>query len=589
MSEEMEMPSSDESNATQVPAPNPENSLEDEAGQEKPDNVALNSDINQNESIEVATHAPNKSPDEAVESDSQMEPQESENNKHLSSVPEDLQKESSINTIDQDLGTLNASPKSTPNNASSANKSKARRKSSGVPEHRTKKINKKPSKAKMTHIDAKPGDYFYVRLKGYPLWPAIVCDEEMLPKSLLKTRPVTAARADGSYREDFMDGAPKAKDRSFPVMYLHTNEFGWIPNYDLLEIDFDEIKNVTGSMRKDLALARQLAAERHDLDYFKEILKSFMEATENERLENEREEEEKVLPKEKKDSSEKKTPRKPKKSKPTVSKDEDSTMLDLNVKTDSEDQESNYLAVCVKRPAEELLEGPPKKRTTIKLTTKAKPEVIVTPKDSKASDSKKTKSEKSEKVARVKKIKVSLGPTTVAIEPELTTEEKRVKREKEILFLRHKLQKGLLAKDQEVKIEDMKLMSEFIEKLEAYNDLEATIIRQTKINKVLKAILKIPIIPLENEYKFKSRSQNLLDQWNKLQTVDSGNPALLHMNGITSEVKSKPEEGDALKSKPKEEAKTEKVVDKDTEISANETTKAIDNVTDSIADDSKKV
>ncbi|POS84875.1 hypothetical protein EPUL_002688, partial [Erysiphe pulchra] len=559
MSEEKEMPS-DESSATKLPASNSKDSLEDEARQKKLDNVTLKSDL--------ILHVARLAPDEAVESDSQNEPQDSENDKHLSSFPEDSQKESSINTLDQDLSVLKASPKSTPNNASSANKSKARRKSSGVPEHRTKKINKKASKAKMTHIDAKPGDYFYVRLKGYPLWPAIVCDEEMLPKSLLKSRPVTAARADGSYREDFMDGAPKAKDRSFPVMYLYTNEFGWIPNYDLLEIDFDEIKNVTGSMRKDLALARQLAAERHDLDYFKEILNSFMEATENERLENERAEEEKKA---------EKSP------KATVSKDEDSIMLDINTKTDSEDQDSNYLAVSVKRPAEEPLEGPPKKRTTIKLTTtKAKPEIIA-PKNSKASDPKKTKSEKSEKVARVKKIKVSLAPSTAPAEPELTIEEKRLKREKEILFLRHKLQKGLLAKDQEVKIEDMKLMSEFIEKLEAYNDLEATVIRQTKINKVLKAILKIPKIPLENEYKFKSRSQNLLDQWNKLQTVDSGNPAVSHTNGTTPEVKVNSGEGDALKRKPKEMA-----ADKDTDISANETIQAVDDAIDSVSDKSKK-
>jgi hypothetical protein len=98
------------------------------------------------------------------------------------------------------------------------------RRKSGVPEH--KKLNKKASKAKLkaTHTDAKPGDYFMIRLKGYPLWPGIVCDETMLPNTLLKNRPVTAARPDGSYREDYADGGAKVKDRTFPVMYLHTNE-----------------------------------------------------------------------------------------------------------------------------------------------------------------------------------------------------------------------------------------------------------------------------------------------------------------------------------------------------------------------------
>lgn len=105
----------------------------------------------------------------------------------------------------------------------STDKSKARRKSGGVPEHK-KKLNKKASKAKMTHTDAQPGDYFFVRLKGYPLWPAIVCDETMLPSTLIKSRPVTAARPDGTYRADYEDGGSKVKDRTFPVMYLHTNE-----------------------------------------------------------------------------------------------------------------------------------------------------------------------------------------------------------------------------------------------------------------------------------------------------------------------------------------------------------------------------
>ncbi len=48
-------------------------------------------------------------------------------------------------------------------------------------------------------------------------------------------------------------------------------------------MDFDEVGNVSASMRKDLAAAHQLAAEQHDLEYFKDILKNFMEAREAER------------------------------------------------------------------------------------------------------------------------------------------------------------------------------------------------------------------------------------------------------------------------------------------------------------------
>jgi hypothetical protein len=106
----------------------------------------------------------------------------------------------------------------------SNSKSKSRRKSAGVPEHKTKKPNKKASKAKLSHIDAKPGEHYYIKLKGYPLWPGIICDESMLPTSLISTRPVTAARSDGSYRADYEDGGKNVHDRTFPVMYLATNE-----------------------------------------------------------------------------------------------------------------------------------------------------------------------------------------------------------------------------------------------------------------------------------------------------------------------------------------------------------------------------
>ena len=61
-------------------------------------------------------------------------------------------------------------------------------------------------------------------MKGYPKWPAIICDDEMLPETLLANRPVTARRPDGSYRDDFLEGGKNARDRTYPVMYLGTYE-----------------------------------------------------------------------------------------------------------------------------------------------------------------------------------------------------------------------------------------------------------------------------------------------------------------------------------------------------------------------------
>ena len=57
-------------------------------------------------------------------------------------------------------------------------------------------------------------------------------------------------------------------------------------------------------------------------------------------------------------------------------------------------------------------------------------------------------------------------------------------------------------------------MSEFLTELEGYPGLEGSIIRVTKIHKVLKQILKLSSIPLEEQYHFKDRSRDLLAKWN---------------------------------------------------------------------------
>lgn len=85
-----------------------------------------------------------------------------------------------------------------------------------------------------------------------------------------------------------------------------------------------------------------------------------------------------------------------------------------------------------------------------------------------------------------------------------------------MLFFRHKLQKGFLSRDQAPLEEDMPQMSTYIKKLEGYADLEVAIIRTTKINKVLKALIKLNTIPRDEEFQFRKRSLDLLSQWNKI-------------------------------------------------------------------------
>ena len=154
-----------------------------------------------------------------------------------------------------------------------ASNGSAKKRSSGVPEHRSRKLNKKKSKPTL-HLDATPGALFLARIKGYQPWPSIVCDEDMLPATIIQTRPVTAAQADGSFKKaDYAAGGRREGERTFPVMFLYTNEFAWVSNADLTSITPGECgEAIDKQKQKALAEAYKVAAEGHDLKHFKQVL-----------------------------------------------------------------------------------------------------------------------------------------------------------------------------------------------------------------------------------------------------------------------------------------------------------------------------
>lgn len=376
---------------------------------------------------------------------------------------------------------------------------KGKRKSSAsVPEHKSKTLKKKQSKAKITNLDAKAGDYYLARLRSYPPWPSIVCDEEMLPEVLLKTRPVTAIQSDGTYKEPYADGGKKVSERTYPVMFLHTNEFGWIPNTELTPLDPESCKDVSEKGKsKQLVEAYKVAAEGHNLAHFKEMLLAHEAAM--------REDEEKKAEREAAKAEKKKNKRKS-----DVKGDEDVEM------EDAEDAVKKSSKKRKKEADSEDEEGEKTPKTTkLKLTTGKTPTTDKKSKEKAAkpkTDKKKKAPESEEEVEPEKEPAPPVDPVQA-----------RKDREKEVLFLRHKLQKGFLSRDQEPAEDEMPQMANFIKKLEAYGGkLDVQIIRNTKINKVLKGIIKLNTIPKDEEYHFKERSIKLLGEWNQLLGADPG-------------------------------------------------------------------
>lgn len=85
-----------------------------------------------------------------------------------------------------------------------------------------------------------------------------------------------------------------------------------------------------------------------------------------------------------------------------------------------------------------------------------------------------------------------------------------------VLHLRHRLQKGFVSREGLPKDDEMPQMNDYFNMVETSPDIDAAIIRDTKIHKVLKAILKMETIPRDDEFHFKDRSQALLASWNAL-------------------------------------------------------------------------
>ncbi|KAF2452667.1 hypothetical protein BDY21DRAFT_154417 [Lineolata rhizophorae] len=369
-------------------------------------------------------------------------------------------------------------------------KSSKRKSTGGIPEHKSKKLNKKKSMADL-HLDVKPGEFWMARMKSYPPWPSVICDEEMIQK-YLGQRPVSAKREDGTYREDYADGGKNMHLRKFPVMFLGTNEFSYLPNTDLQPLDMDDIKSQLqeGIKNKTPGLqdAYQVCSEEHDLEYFKTMLQDHMEYLEKE------EERQKEIEAEKAAKKEKKEKRKSK----GKADDEDVEMAD--VPETSEGEKKAKPSKKRKKDLESDTEG-----------QKVKVNGPKAPAEESASKPKRTKKKAAGPAPEQPAEEESLNPA----EPNLTEAEKSEKLEKAVLYLRHKLQKGFLTRDQVPKEEEMHSMSSYLKSLEQHTDLDGQMIRKTKIHKVLKAIIKLDHIPKEEEYFFKQRSKDMLSVWDK--------------------------------------------------------------------------
>ncbi|KAI4103453.1 MAG: hypothetical protein L6R37_003808 [Teloschistes peruensis] len=414
-------------------------------------------------------------------------------------------------TYDQEVETNDSAPAAaqTPASGKKASNGSSKKKAA-VPEHKTKKLNRKASK-RMTNLDAQPGQYYLARMKGHPPWPSVVCDEEMLPMSLLETRPVTTKMPGGSYKKpEYADGGKRVYERTFPIMFLATNEFAWMPNTELTRLDPSTIDpdNIKGKAKqpKQLTAAFAIASEQHDLKHFKEMLADHQRAVKEDAEAQAERDTKKAAAKGKRKSVD-----------AGAAPVEDADEMEID---EDDDEEPEPKPKSKKRKKEADSDAEEKPAKTPKTSQKLK---LSTPKTPAESSTKKKATKPKTSVKKAAKVSEDETDETPKVEEKrVSAKEAYQAKEKRILYFRHKLQRGFLSRDVPPKEEEMGIMAEYLTELETYGDLEAAIILNTKINKVLKGMIKIPSIPQNEIHQFKERSLKLLSKWNETLAAHDG-------------------------------------------------------------------
>lgn len=91
-----------------------------------------------------------------------------------------------------------------------------------------------------------------------------------------------------------------------------------------------------------------------------------------------------------------------------------------------------------------------------------------------------------------------------------------------ILFIRHKIQKALLKKeDEQVSEADIDALDSYYSKLEQIKEIDISLLRATKIGKVMKRVIQLSAIPKDDEFHFRERSRKLIESWQEIMGISA--------------------------------------------------------------------
>ncbi|KAK9455831.1 hypothetical protein V1511DRAFT_487758 [Dipodascopsis uninucleata] len=382
------------------------------------------------------------------------------------------------------------------------------------------------SKTKKPKAIYLPGSLVLAKLKGFPPWPAMVLTENLLPPHILKLKPKPSA---SSKRKSIGADEDDESRSAFPVRFFNDDNYMWATRSELKPLSKEQTStyvNAHKGGKKDRSLleAYMFAAEPPSMEEFAKMGSLPEEAPEEpveEQMDDIQGAESTEMELQADVSDDKK--KKPKKRKSAAPAEGNETPAQKRKKKDDTNGSAKKVAISTSstngesgsankkskkgskevKDTKEQMEGTEMKEAK----EKEKDEGTEKPKEEKKGKKEKGKEKSKSKDRESTPAKKKSGPSLKE-----TIEE----RTKHVLFLRHRLQKAFLTRDKSPAEEDMETMHKLLSKLEGFQGLELSIIRSTKINKVLKGINRLSYIPRDNEFHFKERCQKVLEGWNSL-------------------------------------------------------------------------
>lgn len=322
------------------------------------------------------------------------------------------------------------------------------------------------------HINTmfKPGDLVLTKMSGFPLWPAIVYPEESLPKVVSDQKPKTS--------------------EALPVKFFNDTTFYWSSPNGLKPLDSQKCETWLANKKnrnKSLRIAYEKAKSMPSLE---QVLADTNVPTETpgEEFENGDYEEE-------------------------DEEDEEDALHDAEPAGDESDHDEPPTKRAKKSPSQNGKTG--KKSENGKKSANEKPAT-------KKAQRKKSVTKKAaepagegaanDKPVKEKKPRASKKKSAKDVLPEDLPEDVKLAAVK---ASRVTLQKTLFARSDFPNEDELKACSDVLNRLEYFSSkscISVNILKNTKIHKVLKAMIKIDQLR-ETKYEFHSRCAKMLDQW----------------------------------------------------------------------------